>query len=117
MPRTDDIERQLWPTPKASATLGGCSGARKTLAKMVEKGLITEEERRSLSAGNGGKTNPQLLEWLMGYEQKFSELIPTPRASDFKGAAANRAYSQNVQVERERTGRISANCWNAHRLG
>ena len=102
MPRTDDIERQLWPTPKASATLGGCSGARKTLAKMADKGLITEEERRSLSSGNGGKTNPQLLEWLMGYEQKFSELIPTPRASDFKGAAANRAYSQTVQVERER---------------
>jgi hypothetical protein len=45
---------------------------------MVERGLISEEERRQLSQGNGGKTNPGLLEWLMGYEQAFTRLIPTP---------------------------------------
>lgn len=93
MPRTDGIGSLLWPTPKASASMGGCSGARKTLQKMAEKGLITEEERRSFSAGNGGKTNPALLEWLMGYEEQFTNLIPTPRASDYKGAAANRVYT------------------------
>jgi DNA (cytosine-5)-methyltransferase 1 len=38
----------------------------------------------------------------MGYEQQFTKLIPTPRASDYKGSAANRWYSQNGQVERER---------------
>ena len=70
--------------------------------RMAERGMITEEERRQLSQGNGGKTNPGLLEWLMGYEQMFTKLIPTPRASDYKGAASNRFYSQNVQVERER---------------
>lgn len=96
------VEHGLLPTPKASATLGGCSGARKTLDRLTAKGYLTEEERKSLCAGNGGKTNPEFLEWLMGYEQKFTELIPTPRASDYKGAAANRFYSQNVQVERER---------------
>jgi hypothetical protein len=72
---------------------------------MAEKGLITEEERRSLSQGNGGKTNPELVEWIMGYEQKFTELVPTPRASDGKRAALNRYWmpdSQTVQVERER---------------
>jgi hypothetical protein len=69
---------------------------------MEEKSLITEEERRELSKGNGGNTNPGLLEWLMGYEQQFTKLIPTPRASDYKGAATNRFYSQIVQVERER---------------
>lgn len=74
----------------------------KTLRKMAEKHLITEEERKSLAAGNGGKTNPQLLEWLMGYEQKFTELIPTLLSTDYKGAPINRWYSQNVQVERER---------------
>ena len=26
----------------------------------------------------------------MGYEQNFTRLIPTPRASDYKGAATNR---------------------------
>ena len=102
MPRTEETESLFWPTPKTTAVLGGCSGAMKTLRKMADKGLITEEERKSLAAGNGGKTNPQLLEWLMGYEQQFTKLIPTPRRSDFKGAAANRAYSQTVHVERER---------------
>lgn len=96
------VETGLIPTPKANATLGGCSGARKTLDRMAEKGLITEEERRSFAAGNGGKTNPQFLEWLMGYEQKFTELIPTLVSTDYKGAPINRWYSQNVQVERER---------------
>ena len=38
----------------------------------------------------------------MGYEQKFTELIPTPRACDYKGASPKRWYSQKVQVERER---------------
>ncbi len=102
MPHTEDTGSLFWPTPKTTAVLGGCSGAMETLRKMAEKHLITEEERKSLAAGNGGKTNPQLLEWLMGYEQKFTELIPTPRSSDYKGAAVNRAYSQVVQVERER---------------
>ena len=83
----------------------GGSGNFNTLKKMAEKGLITEEERRSLSQGNGGKTNPELVEWLMGYEQKFSQLIPTPRSSEWKGAALDRVWlptSQTVQVERER---------------
>jgi hypothetical protein len=72
---------------------------------MAEKGWITEEERRNLSQGNGGKTNPELVEWMMGYEQRFTELLPTPRASDYKGAAQGRYWmpsSQTVQVERER---------------
>ena len=43
--------------------------------------------------------------YCMGYEQKFTELVPTPRASDGKRAALNRCWmpdSQTVQVERER---------------
>ena len=111
MPRTDDTECAFWPTPKASATMGGCSGARKTLQRMADRGLITEDERRSFSAGNGGKTNPAIIEWLMGYEQQFTKLIPTPRATDFKSAATDRPWmpnSQIVQVERERERRIPA---------
>ena len=105
MPRTKDTAFLLWPTPSTGASLCGGTGNFKTLQKMAEKGLITEEERRSLSQGNGGKTNPELVEWLMGYEQKFTELVPTPRASDGKRAALNRCWmpdSQTVQVERER---------------
>lgn len=102
MPRTREKESLLWPTPSTGAALCGGTGNFKTLQKMAEKGLITEEERKALSQGNGGKTNPELLEWLMGYEQKFTELLPTLVASSANGAAANRFYSQTVQVERER---------------
>jgi len=102
MPRTNETASQFWPTPTTGAGLCGGTGNFKTLRKMAERGLITEEERRQLSQWNGGKTNPGLLEWLMGYEQKFTELIPTPRASDYKGAKLGRYYSRNVQVERER---------------
>lgn len=100
MPRTNDTESLFWPTPSTGAGLCGGTGNFKTLKRMAERGLITEEERRNLSQGNGGKTNPGLLEWLMGYEQQFTKLIPTPRACDYKGAALNRSW--NVQVERER---------------
>ena len=87
------VEQGLIPTPKASATLGGCSGARKTLQRMADKGLITEEERRNLSAGNGGKVNPVFVEWLMGYTQQFTKLLPTPRAVDCKNAVTSRYYT------------------------
>ena len=90
MPRTEETGSVLWPTPLASGW--GNTGSRKTLAKMAEKGLITEDERRQLSAGHC-KANPQLMEWLMGYEQQFTKLIPTPRASDYKGSATNRFYT------------------------
>lgn len=106
MPRTNDTESLFWPTPSTGAGLCGGTGNFKTLKRMAERGLITEEERRNLSQGNGGKTNPGLLEWLMGYEQQFTKLIPTPRACDYKGAALNRSW--NVQVERERERRVQA---------
>ena len=104
MPRTNGNGVPLWPTPSTGASLCGGTGNFKTLQRMAEIGLITEEERKNLSQGNGGNTNPQLVEWLMGYEQKFTELIPTPVASDWKRAASGRFWipdSQIVQVERE----------------
>jgi hypothetical protein len=60
------------------------------LKRMAEKGMITEEERRQLSQGNGGKTNPELLEWLMGYERAFTQLLPTPVSSLWKGSKPSR---------------------------
>ena len=90
MPRTEGIASLFWPTPSTGAALCGGTGNFKTLMAMRDAGLITEEERRQLSQGNGGKTNPGLLEWLMGYEQEFTKLIPTPRACDYKGAKPER---------------------------
>ena len=91
-PHTEDIGSLFWPTPTTGAGLCGGTGNFKTLQRMAEKGLITEEERRQLSQGNGGKTNPGLLEWLMGYEQQFTKLIPTPISSMYKGGTVTRSW-------------------------
>ena len=40
---------------------------------MMESGEITDEERRSMSAGNGGQLNPTFVEWLMGYPRDWTE--------------------------------------------
>ena len=72
MPRTSDSESQFWPTPTSGSALCAGTGNFKTLNAMARRGLITEEERKAFSQGNGGKTNPALLEWLMGYEQQFT---------------------------------------------
>jgi len=103
MPRTSETESQFWPTPMASSW--GGSGHRKTLRALQAKGLITEAERLALQKGNQIDTNPDFLEWLMGYEQQFTKLIPTPTATDYRGGCLSRYWrpsSQSVQVERER---------------
>ena len=121
MPRTDETGSLFWPTPSTGAALCAGTGNFKTLNAMARRGLITEEERKAFSQGNGGKTNPALLEWLMGYEQQFTKLIPTPTATDYRGGAKNRYWrprSQNVQVERERE--ATTDCcgvWSAVPLG
>ena len=104
MHRTKGSGSQFWPTPSTGAALCGGTGNFKTLQKMAEKGLISEEERRELSKGNGGKTNPELLEWLMGYQKAFTGLIPTPIASNYKGATTGRYITRGgVQEESART--------------
>ena len=89
-PRTEGIALPLWPTPSTGAPLCGGTGNLQQLRKLALAGKLTAEEVKSLSSGSGGNTNPALIEWLMGYEQMFTRLIPTPRASDWKGAATNR---------------------------
>lgn len=104
MPRTSGNGFAFWPTPSVGAALCGGTGNFKTLKAMQEAGLITEDERRQLSQGNGGKTYPGLLEWLMGYEQAFTKLIPTPTANDYKGGNMTRIYNRGgVQTQALRT--------------
>ena len=105
MPRTEESAAPFWPTPSTGASLCGGAGNFKTLQRMLEIGMITQEEMKNLSQGNGGKTNPAFVEWLMGYEQQFTKLIPTPTATDYRGGPLSRFWmpkSQTVQVERER---------------
>ena len=100
--RTNENDALFWPTPSTGAALCGGTGNFKTLQKMTEKGLLTEDERRQLSQGNGGKTNPEILEWLMGYERQFTKLIPTPTASDYKGGCLTRCWMPQRERERAR---------------
>ena len=89
-PRTAETGSLFWPTPTTGSSLCAGTGSFQMLKRMAEKGMITEEERRQLSQGNGGKTNPELLEWLMGYERAFTQLLPTPTASLWKGSKPSR---------------------------
>lgn len=109
MPHTNDTESVSWPTLPANGY--GSNGHRLHLQKMVDNGIITEEERRQMIQGNGGKINPEWAEWLMGYEQQFTKLIPTPVASDANQSARTRYWmpkTQTVHVERERRVQASA---------
>lgn len=98
-PRTKETASLLWPTLSTGAALCGWTANFQTLKRFAELGIITEQERRNLSQGNGGKTNPDFLEWMMGYEEHFTRLIPTPRASDYKGAATNRFSGVGGYIE------------------
>ena len=96
MPHTDGIEWQLWPTPVHGHVTGG-TGAMAIMKRFLDKGKITQEEYRAFVAGNGGKTNPGLLEWLMGYEQQFTKLIPTPISTDYKGGCPKRYWGGQLR--------------------
>ena len=88
MPRTSGNGCALWPTITASGFVA--SGHQAALQRMVDKGMLTAEERRRMIAGNCGHINPELAEWWMGYTKTFTELMPTPIASGYKGATAKR---------------------------
>ena len=53
----------VYPTPGTTGLSNG-SGNCKSILKMPH---LTDEEKRSMRAGNGGKLNPDWVEWLMGF--------------------------------------------------
>ncbi|AGN35080.1 hypothetical protein J36TS2_14730 [Bacillus paralicheniformis] len=63
----------LWPTPRTKGMCGG-TGSFQTMIDLQEKGVITEEERKQMTAGNGGQLNPTWVEWLMGFPIGWTEL-------------------------------------------
>lgn len=91
-PRTGETEYLFWPTPSTGASLCGGTGNLQQLRKLAQAGKMTADELRNLSSGGGGNTNPELIEWLMGYEKAFTRLMPTARSSDYKGAASTRFF-------------------------
>jgi len=62
----------IWPTPTASSW--GNEGSQKMLDRRIESGDITEDQKRRMTAGNGGKLNPMWVEWLMGFPLGWTDL-------------------------------------------
>ena len=66
----------LYPTPTTGAGLCGGTGNYNQLKALEEAGEITEEEGRSMAAGNGGQLNPDWVEALMGFPPGWTVLEP-----------------------------------------
>lgn len=67
VPRSTANASPLWPRPTTGAPLCGGTYNFQQMLKLRDMGIITEEERRNLTQGNGGRSNPALMEWLMGF--------------------------------------------------
>ena len=65
---------QMYPTLTTGASLCGGTGNYQQLKALEASGQITEEERRSMAAGNGGQLNPTWVEWLMGFPLGWTDL-------------------------------------------
>jgi hypothetical protein len=64
---------RLFPTPTTGAGLCGGTGNFQQLRHLQEDGAITEEERRSMSQGNGGSLNPEFVGRMMGYPPDWTD--------------------------------------------
>jgi hypothetical protein len=75
-----------YPTPGTHGLSNG-SGNAGAINKLRERGKITEEERRSMRSGNGGRLNPTWVEWLMGYPLGWTDLnaLATPLSLKLPG--------------------------------
>lgn len=66
----------MYPTPTTGAGLCGGTGNYNQLKALEEVGEITEEERKSMAARNGGQLNPDWVEAMMGFPPGWTELEP-----------------------------------------
>lgn len=65
---------KMFPTPTTGAGMCRGTGNFQQLNKLKEQGVISEDERRSMSQGNGGQLNPHWVEWLMGFPPRWTEI-------------------------------------------
>ena len=64
-----------FPTPRTKGMCGG-SGAFQKMKALEAEGIVTTEERKQMTAGNGGQLNPTWTEWLMGWPLEWTALKP-----------------------------------------
>ena len=60
--------------PTMSANGMGNTGSQQILQRKVESGEMTEQEKKRMTAGNGGSLNPTWVEWLMGFPTGWTDL-------------------------------------------
>jgi hypothetical protein len=60
--------------PTMSANGMGNTGSQQILQRKVECGEMTEQEKKRMTAGNGGSLNPTWVEWLMGFPTGWTDL-------------------------------------------
>lgn len=77
--KVDQLPRQVyartWPTPRTKGMCGG-TGNFQQMQRLVASGVLTEREKKSMTAGNGGTLNPTFPEWLMMWPIGWTELKP-----------------------------------------
>lgn len=64
-----------FPTPRTKGMCGG-TGSFQKMKSLETQGIISSEERRQMTAGNGGQLNPTWVEWLMGWPLEWTALKP-----------------------------------------
>lgn len=62
------------PRPTTGAPLCGGTHNFRQMVALRDAGVVTEEERKNLTCGSGGKSNPALMEWLMGFPIGWTDL-------------------------------------------
>ena len=73
-PRRRHMKRDVtYPTPGTRGLSNGSSNCEKANALYAD-GVISEEERRSFRAGNGGKLSPYWTAWLMGWPLNWCDI-------------------------------------------
>ena len=73
-PRRRHMRKDItYPTPGTTGLSNGSSNCEKA-NKLYADGVISEEERRSFRAGNGGKLSPYWTAWLMGWPIEWTDV-------------------------------------------
>lgn len=89
-----------FPTPGTTGFCNGSGNVEKanTLAK---EGVLTEEERVSFRAGNGGQLNPDWTEWLMDWPIGWTDLKPMSKEAfeDWRYRVSNCQWNEYDPAE------------------
>jgi hypothetical protein len=71
-----EAKKHSFLSPGTTGMSNGSGNCEKS-NKLHEAGVITDDERKSMRAGNGGQLNPDWVEWLMGWPVAWTRLENT----------------------------------------